>query len=124
VKLLIDMNLAPRWVAPLAIAGHDALHWSSVGSVNASDLHIMEFARKNDRVVLTHDLDFGNILAITGGAGPSVIQVRADDVRVEAILPQVLQALASCAEALAAGALLTIDVSRARVRMLPLSPSR
>ncbi len=80
----------------------------------------MQFARDNDWVVLTHDLDFGNILAATGGSKPSVVQIRSGDVGVARIGTQVIGALALCAEELNAGALVTIDTSRTRIRLLPL----
>lgn len=71
-------------------------------------------------VVLTHDLDFGDILAATGGAKPSVVQIRASGLGVERIGQQVIAALALCAEELDAGALVTVDATRTRVRLLPL----
>jgi len=114
------MNLSPRWVGALRDAGHEAVHWSTVGLWTASDRDIMQFARENDCVVLTHDLDFGDILAATGGAKPSVVQIRASDVGVARIGAQVLGALALCAEELDAGALVTIDATRTRIHLLPL----
>jgi hypothetical protein len=32
MRLLVDMNLTPRWVQSLADAGHEATHWSAVGA--------------------------------------------------------------------------------------------
>ena len=78
MKLIVDMNLAPRWAEYLSQAGHEAQHWSTLGALNATDVTVMQAARERDAVVLTHDLDFGAILAVTGGAKPSVIQIRAD----------------------------------------------
>jgi predicted nuclease of predicted toxin-antitoxin system len=43
MKLLIDMNLSPRWVELLKKAGFDAAHWSKLGASNASDAEIMTF---------------------------------------------------------------------------------
>jgi len=40
----------------------------------------MAWARANGHVVFTHDLDFGTTLALTHAAGPSVIQVRGQNV--------------------------------------------
>lgn len=74
MKLLVDMNLSPRWVNWLNSAGLNAIHWSAIGEPAASDAEIMEYAESNDYVVLTHDLDFGSVLAITGGDKPSVVQ--------------------------------------------------
>jgi predicted nuclease of predicted toxin-antitoxin system len=63
MKLLVDMNLSPAWVDFLILAGVEAVHWSTVGPVNAADQKIMEYAVQLGFVVLTHDLDFSAILA-------------------------------------------------------------
>jgi predicted nuclease of predicted toxin-antitoxin system len=83
MKLLIDMNLSPRWVKTLTEAGIEACHWSSLGPANAPDAEIMSFARTHGYVVFTHDLDFSAILAATHEAKPSVVQIRAADIRPE-----------------------------------------
>jgi predicted nuclease of predicted toxin-antitoxin system len=80
MKILIDMNLSPTWVAFFALNGWEAIHWSAVGDPQATDRVIMQWARSNDAIVFTHDLDFGTILAVTQASGPSVLQVRANDV--------------------------------------------
>lgn len=90
--------------------------------MDAPDHDLMAHARTRGMVVLTHDLDFGAILAASGGDGPSVVQIRAADVRPEAIAVQVIGALHQFAEDIARGALLSIDTSRTRVRLLPLQP--
>lgn len=122
MKLLVDMNLSPRWVNLLAGAGFEAAHWSTVGACAATDPEIMAFAKTNGYVVLTHDLDFGAILAATQGEKPSVVQIRAADVSPDVIGKSVLAALQQMAVELEAGALLTIDPNRARLRVLPLQP--
>ncbi len=80
MKILIDMNLSPDWTAAFAAAEIESIHWSTVGDPRAEDTEIVEYARTNGCVVFTHDLDFGTILALTHAAGPSVIQVRAQDI--------------------------------------------
>ncbi len=60
MKLLVDMNLSPRWIL-LREAGWDAADWSALGTADASDSEIMAFAATNDYVVLTNDLDFAAI---------------------------------------------------------------
>ena len=109
-------------VGLLADAGIEAVHWSALGANNASDSEIMAYARSNDSIVLTHDLDFGAILAATHGEKPSVVQIRAEDVSPEAIRNQVIAALRQMASELEDGVLLTIDPKRTRVRVLPLPP--
>lgn len=83
MKVVIDMNLSPRWVKMLTDAGFETRHWSNCGSPDASASEIMAFAAADNHVVLTHDLDFGAILAATQGKKPSVIQIRADEVSPE-----------------------------------------
>ncbi len=122
MKLLVDMNLSPRWVKVLADAGIEAAHWSMLGANDAPDSMIMAYANANDYVVLTHDLDFGAILAATHGEKPSVVQIRADDVSPNVIGRQVIGALQQMASELEEGALLTVDPNRTRLRVLPLPP--
>lgn len=122
MKMLVDMNLSPRWVSVLGAAGIEAAHWSTLGAHNAPDSQMMAYARANNYVVLTHDLDFSAILAATHGEKPSVVQVRAEDVSPEVIGKQVIIALRQMATELDAGALLTVDPSRTRLRVLPLQP--
>lgn len=121
MKVLVDMNLSPRWVSALLGAGIEATHWSTVGPRNATDAQIMAFARTNEYVVLTHDLDFSAILAATQGTKPSVVQVRAENVDPAVIGAPIIDALRQMAAELEEGALLTVDPSRTRLRVLPLS---
>ena len=121
MKLLIDMNLSPRWVSILGDAGFEATHWSTLGRSNASDTEIMAFAKANDYVVLTHDLDFGAILAATHGDKPSVVQIRSEDVSPDVIGKSIIVALRQMTAELEEGALVTLDPNRPRLRVLPLS---
>lgn len=120
MKLLEDMNLSPSWITLLCDAGVQAVHWSIIGRNDAPDSEIMAYAAANDYVVLTHDLDFSAILAVTHGEKPSVVQIRAEDIGPNAIGLQVVAALRQMESELETGALLTIDPSRARLRLLPL----
>ena len=120
MKLLVDMNLSPGWVGVLAKRDIEAAHWSSLGTPTASDSEIMAFAQTQGYVVLTQDLDFSTILAVTHGKKPSVIQIRADNLSPAAIGTQVIAAVLRLEPELEQGALVTIDPKRTRVRLLPL----
>jgi predicted nuclease of predicted toxin-antitoxin system len=120
MKLLIDMNLSPRWVGILRDAGWDAVHWSSIGRGNESDAEIMRYAAQNGYTVLTHDLDFSAILAATHGDRPSVVQVRTDDVSPKVVSTVVIAALRRAEPELEAGALLTVSSGQMRIRILPI----
>jgi predicted nuclease of predicted toxin-antitoxin system len=120
MKLLVDMNLSPRWVALLTDAGLEAAHWSTLGAADAPDSVIMAFAKTHAYTVLTHDLDFSAILAATQDDKPSVVQIRADNANPDNIAGFVIPALQKMAEELEKGVLLTIDLKRSRLRVLPL----
>lgn len=120
MKLLIDMNLTPRWVETLATMGIAAVHWSSLGPKDATDTTIMAYAADHDMIVFTHDLDFSAILASSGDNKPSVVQVRGDDISPETLSAILASALREAREDLDRGALLTIDTQRSRLRILPL----
>ena len=120
MKILLDMNMSPQWANALISKGIPAVHWSSVGSPNASDIEIANFAKKNDFIILTHDLDFGVILFITNGQKPSIVQLRINDIYPEKDSDYLISALNFAKAELESGALLTIDTKRTRLRILPL----
>jgi predicted nuclease of predicted toxin-antitoxin system len=120
VKLLIDLNLPPSWVAFLAEHGFESLHWSSVGDLKAPDTEILAWARQNGYLVMSHDLDFSRLLALTHASGPSVLQVRTEDVLPTSLGSLVIQALQQYSKELAQGALVVVDARSARARVLPI----
>ena len=79
------MNIPQIWESFLNEAGHEAIHWSKIGDIRTEDTEIMAWARENQYVVFTHDLDFGSLLYATNAKSPSVIQLRA-----EHILPEIV----------------------------------
>lgn len=120
MKILIDMNLSPDWTAAFAAENIESIHWSTVGDPRAEDLVIVDYALANGYIIFTHDLDFGTILAFTRATGPSVIQVRAQDILPAKLAGMVISVIRGNAAALDKGALIVIDEARARVRILPL----
>jgi predicted nuclease of predicted toxin-antitoxin system len=120
MKILLDMNLSPLWAGFLEQEGFEAVHWASVGSPTAHDTDIMEWTRQHDHIVFTHDMDFSALLAVSGATGPSVLQVRAQDVLPAALGRDVVRVLTLRAQAFSTGAIVTIDKVKARVRVLPI----
>lgn len=120
MKLVVDMNLGPGWAEFLASRGHDAVHWSTVGDPRAPDEVIVAWARAERAVVLTADLDFAAILALSGATGPSVVLLRVQDTFPDAIGDLVVERLSVHRADIDAGAIVTIDLAAARVRILPI----
>lgn len=108
-----------RWTNYLAGHGFSAIHWNDCGDPKVSDTDILAYADEQGYVLLTHDLDFGAILAASGDSKPSVIQLRADDLSPETIGIMVITALRQMESELREGALVTLDSRRLRLRVLP-----
>jgi predicted nuclease of predicted toxin-antitoxin system len=120
MNVLVDMNLTPRWVGALLLDGFQTVHWSEIGPADAPDAEIFRYAREKGYVILTQDLDFGAMIAAAQSTKPSVVQIRSDDLRPESLAPTLVAALRQMASELEAGALVTIDARRTRIRILPL----
>jgi predicted nuclease of predicted toxin-antitoxin system len=121
IQLVVDISLSPAWVDVFTKHGWPAVHWSAVGDPRAKDRIVMNWARENAHVVFTHDLDFGTLLALTRASGPSVIQVRTHNVLPERLEGVVVTTIRAYEAQLRQGAIVTIDESRGKVRVLPIS---
>jgi predicted nuclease of predicted toxin-antitoxin system len=121
VKFLVDQNRSPALAEQLRDAGHDAVHTMELGLERAEDDELLLLARKEQRVVISGDTDFGALLALANATSPSVILFRsrhrrsADD---QATL--LLAHLGDVEGDLIAGAVVVITDDRIRVRRLPL----
>ncbi|MCL2800233.1 MAG: DUF5615 family PIN-like protein [Treponema sp.] len=120
MKILIDMNLSPTWADYLSANGINAIHWSSIGYADVPDTEIISYAKEHDFSILTNDLDFGFILAITHGKKPSVIQIRSEILSPDTIGGIVVSAIKQLYTEINDGALVTIDPRKTRVTLLPL----
>jgi len=120
MKILVDMNLSPKWVEFFIKNEIEAVHWSSIGSADAIDSEIINYAKINDFTIMTNDLDFGYILSITHGKKPSIIQTRIDILNPEKIGDIVINAIKSLSIDIEKGALITINARKTRISLLPL----
>ena len=120
MKILLDMNLSPVWVEFLKSKGFEPVHWSSIGKADAPDSELLVWALENGHVVLTHDLDFGDILASTNAHAPSVIQIRTQNLHPDDLGSTLVLALNQFSEQLNSGALVVVGENKSRARILPL----
>jgi predicted nuclease of predicted toxin-antitoxin system len=120
MKFLADMGLARSTVAFLHAQGHDAVHLRDQGLQRLEDDEIVEKAREEGRVILTHDLDFGRIVAVSRASVPSVITFRLDDMRPIQVNRYLTEVLAQFARQLEAGALVSVNERGIRARSLPI----
>ncbi len=122
MRFLADVGISPRTVEFLTQLEHDAVHARTSNLQRAADRSIIEHARADARIVVTFDLDFGDILALGVMDGPSVIIFRLSDERPASVNPRLSTVLGEQREVLESGALILVEDSRYRVRRLPIRP--
>ena len=124
MRLLLDQGLPRGAVVPLGLAGHEAVHVGDIRLAFASDADILDEAVRRGATVVTLDADFHALLALSRATKPSVIRLRVEGLRADA-LSQLIVAVISVSETdLVAGAVVTADATRARVRRLPIVAAR
>jgi len=121
LKILIDMNLSPAWSDFFAENKVEAVHWSEFGNPKEGDPVILSYAKEKGYTLFTNDLDFGALLAAGKMTLPGVIQIRTQDVLPSHIGELVMASLKQYKAQLENGALISIDESKQRVRILPLT---
>lgn len=122
MKLLLDQGLPLSAARLLRDAGIDAIHVGEINLSAAEDGEIIQRAREENRVVVTLDADFHTLLALDEAVSPSVIRIRIERLRAQALTELLLRTISECEEELQQGAAVTIETRRIRIRHLPLLP--
>ena len=120
MRFLADMGISPKTISFLNSLAHDAVHLNDQGLQKASDSFILEKALNEGRVLLTHDLDFAELLAAGGGKAPSVIIFRLRNMhpnRVNICLNTIIE---MHGKSLEKGVIISVDERLIRVRSLPM----
>lgn len=120
MKFLADMGISPRVVDELREKGYDAVHLLDEELGRMPDGRILEKARQEERVLLTHDLDFGELLAANGGLLPSVIIFRLKDMRAPNVSRHLFSIISQQSDALNNGVVCSVTERKVRIRALPL----
>ena len=121
MKLLLDQGLTRSSASLLRAAGLEAVHTGEADLATALDSEILDRAVEQSRVVVTLDSDFHAIVALSGSVGPSVIRIRVEGLRAEAVADLVVQTIELCREDLERGALVSVEDTRIRIRRLPIA---
>jgi len=121
LRFLLDAGLPRSAVEHLRRDGLDVVHVGDRGMANAADADVLALAVNEGRVVVTLDADFHALLALSGEARPSVIRLRVEGLRGAALAALLRAVVGACADDLVAGAVVTADSTRVRLRRLPLS---
>ncbi len=121
MRFLADMGVSQRVVKWLREAGHEAVHLRDEGLQRLPDAEIFAKAIAERRVVLTFDLDFGEIAALAGNHAASVILFRLQDTSTPHVIERLSSALATTETALEGSAIVLVEERRLRIRHLPIS---
>lgn len=123
MKFLADMAISQSTLAWLREQGHEGVHVREEGMQRAADEVILAKARAEGCILLTLDLDFGYLMAVSGASLPSVMIFRLGNETAQVVTRRLADALSFCQDDLLAGALVTVDDQTIRVRKLPISKS-
>jgi predicted nuclease of predicted toxin-antitoxin system len=121
MRFLADMGVSLRVAEWLRSSGHDAIHLRDEGLQKLPNGEIFRKAIRERRVVLTFDLDFGEIVAAGGGTSSiSVILFRLRNTRADFVIRRLKNVLEQSTEELAQGAVVLVEDDRHRVRLMPI----
>ena len=121
MRLLADLNVAPRTVEFLRSIGHEVLRVDALLPATASDAEIVDVALESERTILTQDLDFSALVALSGRSRPSVISLRLSSSRVERVNERLREVLPAIAPELESGAIVSVEDDGVRMRSLPIA---
>ena len=124
LKFLIDACVDVRLVHWLRRQGYDATHLRDENLQKLPNGQIFTKAIAENRVIITHDLDFGEIAALTHGRKASVIVFRLHDPRLARLTERLAAVLSDCATTLRDGAIVIVEDARHRARSLPIGANR
>jgi len=119
MRFLADMGVSLRVVAWLRAGGHDVVHLRDEGLHKLPNGSIFEKGTRERRIVLTFDLDFGEVIACSAMDFTSVILFRMRNKRTPNVIDRLQHVLSVSAEALESGAIIVVEDTRHRVRRIP-----
>ncbi len=123
IRLLLDQGLPRSAATVLRTAGWDVVHTFDAGIQQATDLELLETARREERTVVTLDADFHALLAVTNAGSPSVIRIRREGLRGEQLAELLITIWPRISRQIAQGAMVTVTESDLRIRRLPINPA-
>jgi len=121
MRFLLNMNVPRELGRCLAAEGHGCRHVGDIGIAQASDMAIMEEARGNKEIIVTHDLDYGHLLAFSGKPTPSVIIFRLRNTHPDNMFARLMGAWPEIEKPLLEGVIVVLEDAALRIRRLPIT---
>jgi predicted nuclease of predicted toxin-antitoxin system len=123
VRFLADAGVAQRVVEWLRTRAHDAIHLREQGLQRLPDQEVFAKATAERRVVLTFDLDYGELVALSVPPSASVVLFRLHDTSTPHVIARLEAVLEASAAELEQGAVVVlVEQTRHRVRAFPKEP--
>jgi predicted nuclease of predicted toxin-antitoxin system len=120
VKFLADMGVSQSTIRILRERGHEVISLREQHLERMSDVAILDKAKREGCIVLTFDLDFGDLLSATMQLLPSVVIFRLQNQSPPSVISRLLEVISNCHDDLSAGAIVIVEHARYRVRRLPI----
>ena len=109
MRFLADMGVS-QWVATwLREQGHEVVHLRDENLQRLPDDQIFEKATQENRMILTFDLDFAEILAFSGSKEVSTVIFRLHNARSAHVIERLKRVLDESSDALEQGAIITVE---------------
>jgi predicted nuclease of predicted toxin-antitoxin system len=124
MRFLADMGVSQRVVTWLQEQGHDATHLRDEGLQRLENGDIFTKAFRELRIILTWDLDFTEIVALSKTGTVSAVVFRLMNTRSDHVIERLERVLSESAQDLEEGAIISVEEGRHRVRLLPLGRER
>jgi predicted nuclease of predicted toxin-antitoxin system len=110
------MGVALRVVEWLRVEGHDVVHLREENLHTLPDPKIFEKAISDRRVLLTFDLDFGEVVGLSGTRSPGVVIFRLRNTTTPHVIARLRNVLEQSSKDLGDGAIVVVEETRHRVR--------
>jgi predicted nuclease of predicted toxin-antitoxin system len=120
MRFLCDMGVSRKVSEWLQHQRHDSTHLGDEGLARLPNGQIFAKAFAEKRIILTWDLDFGEIAAMSGDKWTSIVVFRLRNTRTADVIQRLSLALQSSAADLEKGAIVVVEDHRIRVREFPI----
>jgi predicted nuclease of predicted toxin-antitoxin system len=122
MKFLLDMPVSFLLLKVLHAYGHEGVHAHQIGKDRAPDTELLDIARSDHRIIITADLDFPRLLALSLADGPGIILFRGGNYSDIEMCDLLETALSRVPADVLESSICVVDKKRLRVTRLPLEP--
>lgn len=121
MRFLLDVPISPMLLEVLDAYQHEGVHAFQINRGRASDEELLEIARNEKRIVITADLDFPRILALSMARGPGLILFRGGNYSNIEMIKLLERVLNEIPIEILEKSICVVDKKRIRITQLPIS---